>query len=190
MHDITPFELWREWYVAEDDKQSPFYGESADRINFQHKVYNYYIHPEWEDIGSNTLYLKVLFVEYDNHTAIIELIGEWNDCLYNDIMILKRDFIDILISSGINRFILLCENVMTFYASDDCYYEEWYDDIKDNGGWIALIGLRPHVKDEMDSIALFNYLHLNDELNDIQWQRLKPQGLCELVEKMIVKPIS
>ena len=37
--------------------------------------------------------------------TIIELLGEWNDTLYNDIMYLKREVIDNLISNGIDNFI-------------------------------------------------------------------------------------
>ncbi len=36
------------------------------------------------------MYLKVLMADYDEHYAIIELIGEWNDAIENDIMELKR----------------------------------------------------------------------------------------------------
>ncbi len=46
-------------------------------------------------MGSETLYLKILFVDYDERYAIIELIGEWNDAINNDIMLLKRDIVAI-----------------------------------------------------------------------------------------------
>ena len=39
------------------------------------------IHPQWDDIGSETLYAKILCAHYPNQYAIIELIGEWNDCI-------------------------------------------------------------------------------------------------------------
>ena len=37
---------------------------------------------------------------------------------------------DVLIEKGINKFILLCDNVLNFHGSDDCYYEKWWDDTK------------------------------------------------------------
>ena len=46
---------------------------------------------QWDDFGSSTLYIKILFADYDGGFAIIELIGEWNDAINNDIMLLKRD---------------------------------------------------------------------------------------------------
>jgi hypothetical protein len=54
-------------------------------------------------------------VDYDSAYAIIELIGEWNDAIENDIMILKRDIIDVLIDQGVNQFILIGENVLNFH---------------------------------------------------------------------------
>ena len=38
--------------------------------------------------------MKVLMADYQEQYAIIELIGEWNDAIENDIMTLKRDVID------------------------------------------------------------------------------------------------
>ena len=50
-----------------------------------------------------------------------------------------------LMSEGIERFILIGENVLNFHASDDCYYEEWFDEVTDADGWIALLNFRQHV---------------------------------------------
>ncbi len=57
--------------------------------NCTQTIYNYYIHPQWDDFGSRTLYLKVLLADYDEQYVIIELFGEWNDAIENDIMNLK-----------------------------------------------------------------------------------------------------
>lgn len=74
------------------------------------------IHPQWDHFGSNTLYIKILFVDYAEGFCIIELIGEWNDALYNDIMQLKREVLEILMDCRINRFVIIGENVMNFHA--------------------------------------------------------------------------
>ena len=100
-------------------------------FEFTNTIYNFYIHPQWDHFGSPTLYLKILFADYKHHFVIIELIGEWNDAINNDIMFLKREVIDPFISNGIYKFILIGENVLNFHASDDCYYEEWYEDVRD-----------------------------------------------------------
>ena len=125
MQDIEPYYNWRHLYIAEEDKKSPFYGTVHSEFSYTHTVYNYYIHPQWVEFGSRTLYMKVIFVEYEKHYAIIELIGEWNDAIENDIMTIRREVTDKLNRHGIYKFILITENVLNFHSSDDCYYEEW-----------------------------------------------------------------
>ena len=104
MHDIEPYYHWRDNYVASEDEQSPFHGVEYSEFSFSNKIYNYLIHPQWESFGSPTLYLKVIYADYDEHYAIIEFIGEWNDCISNDIMHLKRNVIDPMIGCGIYKF--------------------------------------------------------------------------------------
>src|SRR5687768_14996387 len=82
MHDIEPYFQWIDEYIASEDNRSPLYGRVYDEFFYTNTIYNYYIHPQWDEFGSPTLYLKILFVDYDLHYAIIELIGEWNDCIY------------------------------------------------------------------------------------------------------------
>src|SRR5215211_5933276 len=109
MQDIEPYYQWREFYVASEDEQSPFYGAVYSEFEFSNTVYNYYIHPQWDDFGSNTLYVKVLYADYERQYAILEFIGEWNDALYNDIMFLKRKVIEEMESQGIKKYILIGE---------------------------------------------------------------------------------
>ncbi|MFT4665695.1 MAG: hypothetical protein ACI8YQ_002910 [Polaribacter sp.] len=185
MHDIEPFYKWRSQYVASDDERSPFHGRQYNEFSFSQKIYNYFIHPQWDDFGSSTLYMKILFVDYDKHFAIFELIGEWNDCLHNDINFLKREVADALIDQGISKFILLSENVLNFHAGDDCYYEEWWDDVKEEDGWIAIVNTLDHVKDEMEEVRLQYYVNFGNELNGLPWHNLKPKLLFELVEGIL-----
>jgi hypothetical protein len=74
------------------------------------------------------LYLKIIYVDYELQFAIIEIIGEWNDAIENDIMELKREIIDLLEKEGIYKFILIAENVLNFHSSDKEYYQEWFED--------------------------------------------------------------
>ena len=55
MQDIEPYYNWRHLYTAEEDPQSPFYGRIYSEFEFTHTVYNYYIHPQWDEFGSRTL---------------------------------------------------------------------------------------------------------------------------------------
>lgn len=185
MHDIEPHFKWRNEYRSTDDTNLPFYGKEHSEFHFTNQVYNYYIHPQWDEFGSPTLYLKVLFADYDNGFAIIELIGEWNDALHNDVMFLKREIIDLLLDAGVHKFILICENVLNFHASDDAYYEEWAEDIADEGGWICLLNTLDHVEEEMRSQQIHYYLTLGAPFNDVNWRKHKPQTVCQLIDKML-----
>jgi len=112
MHDIEPHYNWLDLYQASEDERSPFYGREYSEFECTGKVYNYLLHPQWDYIGSETLYVKLLFADYEKGFCIIEFIGEWNDCLYNDIMFLYRNVIEILLENGITKYILIGENVL------------------------------------------------------------------------------
>jgi hypothetical protein len=187
MHDIEPHYRWRDEYTAETDRQSPFYKQIYSELHFTNKIYNYYIHPQWDNFGSQTLYVKILFVEYDKSYAIIELIGEWNDCLYNDIMYLKSEVINVLNKSGISKFILMCDNVLAFHSSDDSYYEEWWDDIKEEDGWVVIINTFDNVQDEMKRARLHYYVNFGARYNDIMWQNKTPEIIYKVVKKLLQK---
>lgn len=190
MHDIEPYFKWRDEYISSEDEHSPFFGAVYDEFTFRNKIYNYFIHPQWDFFGSNTLYGKIIYVDYSEHFACIQLIGEWNDCLHNDIMFLKREIADKLNSKGVYKFILLCENVLNFHPSDDCYYEEWFEDVIDEQGWISFINLLPHVESEMNQINLPHYIQMGGRFNDIDWQRKKPRNLFKEIELYINSSIK
>ncbi|MBC8157310.1 hypothetical protein H7X64_04000, partial [Armatimonadetes bacterium] len=116
MHNIEPFYNWRHIYVSEEDELSPFYGREYSEFVFTQSVYNFLIHPQWDDFGSRTLYLKVLMADQEEKYAIIELIGEWNDAIENDIMELKREVLEKFMYEGIVKFILIAENVLNFHS--------------------------------------------------------------------------
>lgn len=185
MQDIEPYYHWREQYIASEDERSPFYGREYNEFVYENTIYNFYIHPQWDDFGSSTLYLKIIFADYDLRFAIIEFIGEWNDAINNDIMILKRDMIENLMAEGIRKFILIGENVLNFHASDDCYYQEWYDEIFEEEGWIAAINFRKHVTDEFTKNNIDYYFVFGGELNDLNWRTYRPQQLCEKIDGLI-----
>jgi hypothetical protein len=176
MHDIEPYFKWRQYYDAATDKLSPFFGREYSEFTFTNKVYNYFIHPQWDTMGSATLYVKVLFVDYDEKYALIELIGEWNDCLNNDIMFLKRHFADHLIDKDITKFVLFCDNVLNFHGSDDSYYEEWWDDVKEEEGWICMVNTHDHVLDEMETSKIQYYCNIGYEFNDLNWRKGHPKN--------------
>lgn len=186
MHDIEPYFQWRDSYVASEDQRSPFFRREYDEFYFTNTIYNYYIHPQWDEFGSNTLYMKILYVSYERHYAIIELIGEWNDCIYGDIMTLRREITDLMQKEGITKFILVAENVLNYHADEDnCYYEEWHDEVSDADGWIAIVNPLDHVADEMMKNGLHDYAHV---LIGSEWRGNKPGYLLKWVESQLSSP--
>ncbi len=188
MHTLEPFYNWRNLYTAETDEKSPFFGREYSEFEFTNKMYNYLIHPQWDDIGTESLYIKILYADYNQQFAIIELLGEWNDCITNDIMFFKRDIIDELTHHGINKFILIGENVLNFHYSDDSYYEEWFDDIED--GWIAFLNFRPHVLSEFNKSNIDSYILFGGNLNNFAWRTNHPNQLYISIDSLVQKRLS
>ncbi|MEN9569729.1 MAG: hypothetical protein RL172_960 [Bacteroidota bacterium] len=186
MQDIEPYFNWRHLYTAEDDPRSPFYGRSYSEFEFSQTVYNYYIHPQWDDFGSRTLYLKVLFVEYDQNFAVIELMGEWNDAIENDIMTLRRDITDKMFDEGITKFILIAENVLNFHSSDDSYYEEWREQVEEDGGWVVVLNMPGQSQYDFKKSRLTNYITL---LDYPQWRTIKPELLFQQIDNIILRQL-
>lgn len=190
MHELEPFYNWQHLYIASEDEDSPFYGAEYSEFTFTNTVYNYYIHPQWDNMGSETLYLKLLFVDYDEHYAIIELIGEWNDAINNDIMLLKRDVIDELAFHGIHKYIIIGENVLNFHHSDDSYYEEWFEDVNETDGWITFINFQEHVLKEFKRANLDYYFVSEGELNNFEWRKFSPGQVFGNISKIISKRLD
>ena len=185
MQDIEPFYHWRDRYVAAEDSRSPFYGRTYNEFYYTQKIYNYFIHPQWDNFGSPTLYMKVLFADYEEGFAIFEFIGEWNDCVTNDIMFLKRDVIDPMLEEGISKLLIICENVLNFHGDEDDYYEELYEDVKERDGWVILLNTLNHVAEEMRDTRLQNYVYVGDEFNDLNWRPQKPKVLVKALDALV-----
>jgi hypothetical protein len=190
MHTLEPHYNWRNLYIASDDEKSPFFGYQNSEIYFTDQIYNYLIHPQWDNIESETLFLKVLYVNYQEGFAIIELIGEWNDLLHNDIMILKRNIIELMIEEGITKYILICENVFNFHTDLDAndYYEEWQDELED--GWIAVLNMRDHVFAEMSKYGIDHYLVTGGKLNDLSWRTRHPKQLYKKIDELVMRRLG
>lgn len=188
MHELEPFYNWEKYYKSSDDEKSPFYGVNYNLTSYTNTIYSYYIHPLWDYIGSETLYIKILYANYTKGFVIIEMFGEWNDTLHNDIMHLKRNVIDSLIGNHINKFILIGENILNFHGSDDCYYEEWFEDIED--GWIAALNFREFVYEEWKKYRLDYYINFGGNLDIEEWRTMNPMSLYEKVSQLLVRRLQ
>ena len=185
MHQIEPFFNWRDFYVAANDSQSSFFGREYSEFTFSNAIYNHFIHPQWDEMGSQTLFVKILMVNYDKQYCIIELFGEWNDLLYNDIMYLYREVIEPLLENNIIHFILVGDNVLNFHGDTNDYYEEWFDNI--DNGWIVGVNFRDFVIQEFEFCNIDYYIAFKGEFNDVPWRKLLPDSFFEKINSVITK---
>ncbi len=183
MHNIEPFYNWQHLYNSEEDELSPYFGEQHSEFQFTKTVYNYYVHPQWDGFGSENLYIKVLFIDYEDAYCILEFIGEWNDAFENDSALLKRNLIDVFIKQGIYKYICITENVLQYHNGDVDYYEEWFDDIKDEGGFITWLNLPEQSQYDFVRSSIKQYVILKEIDN---WRTLTPQLLLEKVEQTLL----
>jgi hypothetical protein len=188
MHELEPYYNWRNIYQAELDEQSPFYGVEHSEFEFTDTIYGYCIHPQWDFIGSETLYCKVLYANYETGFLVIEFIGEWNDALHNDVMHLKRNLIDHYTGLEFNYFLLIGENVFNFHGSDDEYYEEWFDESYE--GWIVGVGFQEHVQSEMSKFNIDGSITFGSTLDLLNWRVLKPINLFDQLNEQMIKRLN
>jgi hypothetical protein len=184
MQDLEPFYRWRDMYVSEEDERSPFFGVDHSQFQYSTTVYNYFIHPQWDDMGSRTLFIKVLYADYKKHFVILELIGEWNDAIENDIMTLRREVTDHFFAEGITKFILIAENVLNFHSSEADYYEEWFENVTDEEGWIMMLNMPESSQYDFKKTKLHYYIELK-EMAD--WRRYQPEALFKKIDDEIKK---
>ena len=183
MHDLEPYFNWRHLYCAEEDEKSPFFNQEYSEFEFVNSVYNYCIHPQWDSFGSETLYVKILYCDYSVGYCVIELIGEWNDAINNDIMHLKRNLVDGLLQKGIEKYLIIGEQVLNFHSSDDEYYSEWFDDVEH--GWLVTIGINDHVLLEWLTLGLDNYFVFGEWFDELNWRTKTPKQLYSLINNRI-----
>ena len=188
MHEIEPYYNWLKYYDSAEDELSPFYGKKYNHDVYSETIYGYYIDPAWDSIGSETLYVKILYTDYTEAYTVIELMGEWNDAINNDIMSLKRNVIEVLLGEGITKFILIGENVLNFHGSDDSYYEEWFDEVAD--GWIAAVSFPEFVQEEFRKYNIDHYINMGGTLQLDKWRTLQPHNFYEVVERLIQRRLN
>ncbi|WP_018631209.1 hypothetical protein [Niabella aurantiaca] len=187
MHDIEPYYNWQHIYLSEEDELSPFYGVEHSQFEYKDAVYNYYIHPQWDYFGSRTLYLKVLMADYEEGYAVIELIGEWNDAVENDIMTLKRDVLEVFMNEGIYKFILIAENVLNFHSGDRDYYEELHEELSDADGWIVCLNMPSQTQYDFKQAKLNQFIELM-EINN--WRVYKPYHLYKKINDQLAARLT
>lgn len=188
MHTLEPYYNWRSLYIASEDNRSPFYNRHYSEFEFTNAIYDHVIHPQWDEFGSRTLYAKILYAGYEKQYCIIELMGEWNDILYNDIMYFYRNVIEVLVEQDIKYFMLIGENVLEFHSDANDYYEEWFDNLYD--GWIVGLNFREHVLKEFIDANIDYYIAFGGRFGEMPWRKYLPDQLFEIVDNLIARRLE
>ena len=110
-----------------------------------------------------------------------------NDAIENDVMTLKREVVDKLLAQGINKFILIGENVLNFHSSDECYYEEWFEDVQEKGGWIVMLGLPEQSAYDFKRTGIHRFVEL---LELVDWRPFTPSNLFTKIDNLILHRLS
>ncbi|MEO0898513.1 MAG: hypothetical protein AAFY71_19020 [Bacteroidota bacterium] len=180
LHHIEPFYGWLSWYNHEMDENSPFHEEEHNLFFFDKSINNIPAHPLWDDFGSESLLVKIQFADYKEGYAILEMFGEWNDLYDNDFKLLSENVLGLLIDAGIDKFILIAENVFHAYLDADDYYAAMQEELGD--GWISMLRPREGVKEDMEEYGIDQYFYFNPVIDEIPWRKLKPFQLYFLVQ--------
>lgn len=181
MHELIPHSGWQTHYIADEDINSPLYNnQGAPDNGYYHRMYDFIIHPEWDYIGCETLFVKLIFVDYSQGFAVIELLGEWNDTIHNDIMEFKRRLVDSMIEQGIDKFLLICDNLLNFHGAEDHYYEEWSQET--SNGWIVFLNVREQIEQELINTRLGNYIWFGKRFILTSWRVQDPLALCQNID--------
>jgi hypothetical protein len=181
MHQFEPFFGWLDFYSHESDPLSPFHEVEHNQFFFDRQVYDYLAHPLWDTIGSEGLLVKILFADYEEGYAVIELFGVWNDLLQNDWRLLVENCLEILRMEGIQRFVFIGENILNIYLDADDYYQAFQEELEE--GWMAFIGIREHVIQELERYGIGQYFFWSPALTELRWRKLKPPQIVALVEE-------
>lgn len=183
--EVEPHYGWLGYYDHKMDKRSPFHHVEHNLFAYDRYIYTFEAHPLWDTIESESLLVKILYANYTQGYAIIELLGEWNDLFQNDFKLLCENCLTYLADEGITQYIFVAENVFNIYLDQDDYYEAFQEELGD--GWMCLLRARERVLDEMKRYNISPYFYWNDSLQDLHWRKLKPWQVYDLVKDSMQK---
>jgi hypothetical protein len=82
---------------------------------------------------------------------------------------------------GINKFILIGENVLNFHSDGADYYEELYEELADTDGWIVCLNMPQQTQYDFKHAHLNRYIELVDLDN---WRTYKPFHLFKKIDSL------
>jgi hypothetical protein len=77
--------------------------------------------------------------------------------------------------------------VLNFHSSDDSYYEDWYDQVRDQGGWIVILDMPEQTQYDFKRAHLTKYIGL---LTYHAWRANQPQHLFSAIDNMILRRLK
>ena len=80
--------------------------------------------------------------------------------------------------------------MLNFHTSDEEYYSEWFEEVSEQDGWIALLNFRPHVLEDLQHANIDQYFLLGGWLNALKWRTLEPETFYEQVEGLVMKRLG
>ena len=102
-------------------------------------------------------------------------------------MTLRRDVTDQFFQYGITKFILIAENVLNFHSSDKEYYQEWFEEVTDENGWIVCLNMPEQTQHDFRKAKLNYYIELVEMEN---WRIYKPFHLFKKIDGEILKRLE
>ena len=109
--------------------------------------------------------------------------GEWNDAIENDIMELKREVLEKVMREGIYKFILIGENVLNYHSDGKDYYEELYEDVTDDNGWVVCLNMPAQTQYDFKQAKLNRYVELIELDN---WRTYRPYHLFKKIDNELM----
>jgi hypothetical protein len=83
---------------------------------------------------------------------------------------------------------LIGENILNFHGADDCYYEEWFEDVEE--GWIAAVNFPDFIQQEFIRYHLDSYINMGGTLQLNNWRTLNPLVFFDVVNKLIQRRLN
>ena len=68
--------------------------------------------------------------------------------------------------------------------------EEWFEDVNDDDGWIALVNFRDHVLEDFSKAYIDQYFVSGGNLNEVNWRTQHPHQFYEKISASVVKRIG
>jgi len=74
--------------------------------------------------------------------------------------------------------------VLNFHSSDTDYYEEWGEDIRDDGGWVVAINMPEQTQYDFRRSHIDRYITLMESAN---WRTYQPHDFFQSIDNAMLR---